>query len=64
MARRLTHLNPQKTLFLLCDVQEKFRPAMPLFDKLIENAKRLVGKLKFYSRQKLIEFQFFPDHRW
>lgn len=45
MARRLTHLNPKKTLFLLCDIQEKFRPAMPLFNNLIENAKRLVGTL-------------------
>ncbi|KAM7344042.1 isochorismatase domain-containing protein 1-like isoform 1-T1 [Cochliomyia hominivorax] len=41
MARRLSHLNPKKTLFLLCDIQEKFRPAMPLFNNLIENAKRL-----------------------
>ncbi|XP_065359928.1 isochorismatase domain-containing protein 1 [Calliphora vicina] len=41
MSSRLRHLNPKKTLFLLCDVQEKFRTAMPLFDNLIKNANKL-----------------------
>uniref|UniRef100_A0A1I8P2X6 Isochorismatase domain-containing protein 1 n=1 Tax=Stomoxys calcitrans TaxID=35570 RepID=A0A1I8P2X6_STOCA len=56
-ARRLTHLNPQKTLFLLCDVQEKFRPAMPLFDKLLENAKRLTTAGKILNVPLLVTEQ-------
>ncbi|XP_060655881.1 isochorismatase domain-containing protein 1 [Drosophila nasuta] len=41
MALRRCHLNPKKTLFLLCDIQEKFRPGMPLFDKMVKNADKL-----------------------
>ncbi|XP_001959692.2 isochorismatase domain-containing protein 1 [Drosophila ananassae] len=41
MALRRCHLNPKKTLFLLCDIQEKFRPAMPLFDNMVKNADKL-----------------------
>ncbi|BFG04116.1 isochorismatase domain-containing protein 1 [Drosophila madeirensis] len=41
MALRRCHLNPKKTLFLLCDIQEKFRPVMPLFDNMIKNVDKL-----------------------
>ncbi|XP_013106550.1 isochorismatase domain-containing protein 1 [Stomoxys calcitrans] len=41
MAARLRHLNPKKTLFLLCDIQEKFRPGMPLFANAVQNASKL-----------------------
>ncbi|KAM7357474.1 isochorismatase domain-containing protein 1 [Cochliomyia hominivorax] len=41
MSSKLRHLNPKKTLFLLCDIQEKFRPGMPLFDKFVKNANKL-----------------------
>ncbi|KAH8308681.1 hypothetical protein KR059_000361 [Drosophila kikkawai] len=41
MALRRCHLNPKKTLFLLCDIQEKFRPAMPLFDNMVKNVNKL-----------------------
>ncbi|XP_030387238.1 isochorismatase domain-containing protein 1 [Scaptodrosophila lebanonensis] len=41
MALRLQHLNPKRTLFLLCDIQEKFRPGMPLFDNMVKNANKL-----------------------
>lgn len=43
MAFRLRHLNPKKTLFLLCDIQEKFRPGMPLFDNMVKNADKLAS---------------------
>lgn len=46
MARQLTSklgiLDTKKTLFLLCDIQEKFRPTMRLFDPMIQNTKKLV----------------------
>ncbi|XP_061402270.1 isochorismatase domain-containing protein 1-like [Musca vetustissima] len=41
MASRLRHMNPKKTLFLLCDIQEKFRPGMPLFSNAVINAAKL-----------------------
>ncbi|XP_030557985.1 isochorismatase domain-containing protein 1 [Drosophila novamexicana] len=41
MAFRRCHLNPKKTLFLLCDIQEKFRPSMPLFDNMVKNVDKL-----------------------
>uniref|UniRef100_A0A1B0GGC6 Isochorismatase domain-containing protein 1 n=1 Tax=Glossina morsitans morsitans TaxID=37546 RepID=A0A1B0GGC6_GLOMM len=41
MASCLRHLNPKKTLFLLCDIQEKFRSSIPLFANLLENANKL-----------------------
>ncbi|KNC26751.1 hypothetical protein FF38_11398 [Lucilia cuprina] len=57
MARRLIHLNPKRTLFLLCDIQEKFRPAMLLFDNLIENAKRLTEAGKILNIPLLVSEQ-------
>ncbi|XP_017061772.1 isochorismatase domain-containing protein 1 [Drosophila ficusphila] len=41
MALRRCHLNPKKTLFLLCDIQEKFRPGMPLFENMVKNVDKL-----------------------
>jgi len=38
----LYRLVPSKTLFMLCDVQEKFKPAIPLLSSLIENTTKLV----------------------
>lgn len=47
MARQITSklglLEAKKTLFLLCDIQEKFRPSMRLFDPMIQNTKKLVS---------------------
>ncbi|XP_039492806.1 isochorismatase domain-containing protein 1 isoform X1 [Drosophila santomea] len=37
----LYRLVPSKTLFMLCDVQEKFKPAIPLLSSLIENTTKL-----------------------
>ena len=37
----LCQLLPQKCALLVCDLQEKFRPAIPYFDHIVENARRL-----------------------
>lgn len=45
MTRQLTKLGgleTKNTLFLLCDLQEKFRPAMKLFDPIVKNTNKLV----------------------
>jgi len=42
VVQQLGFLNTKKTLFLLCDVQEKFRPAMKNFDSMVKNTKKLI----------------------
>ncbi len=45
MSRQLVgFLNTKKTLFLLCDVQEKFRPAIKNFDAMVKNTQKLVSR--------------------
>ena len=46
MARQLTklgYLDVKKTLFMLCDLQDKFRPGMKLFDPVVKNTSKLVS---------------------
>lgn len=53
MARQLTKLgflDVKKTLFMLCDLQAKFRPGMPMFDPVVKNAGKLVS---FHTKFKL-----------
>ncbi|XP_037954214.1 isochorismatase domain-containing protein 1-like [Teleopsis dalmanni] len=42
MKFNFTKLNSKTTAFFLCDIQDKFRPAMPLFDSLIKNTSKLL----------------------
>jgi hypothetical protein len=37
-------LNPSRTAFFMCDIQEKFRPAMLYFDEVVSVAKKMVRK--------------------
>ena len=41
-ARRLGHLDKDKTVIFVCDVQDKFKKAIPNFDLLVTNAERLL----------------------
>lgn len=59
MAARLRILNPKKTLFLLCDIQEKFRPGIPLFDNVVKNAAKLVSLI--WELSNLV--YYFTNHR-
>lgn len=36
-------LNPSRTAFFMCDMQEKFRPAMLHFDEVVTVARKLVS---------------------
>lgn len=40
---RLGYLEPHRTLFLLCDIQEKFRPAMKYFEPMVKNTNKLLN---------------------
>lgn len=42
-------LNLEETAFFLCDLQEKFQPAIDHFVEIVEVAKRLVSASKVLS---------------
>ncbi|CAD6998583.1 isochorismatase domain-containing protein 1 [Ceratitis capitata] len=58
MSHRLRFLNPKKTLFLLCDIQEKFRHAIPLFEGLIKNVNKLTTAGKEFEIPLIVTEQF------
>ncbi|XP_063704785.1 isochorismatase domain-containing protein 2 [Culicoides brevitarsis] len=63
MARQLAklgYLETKKTLFLLCDLQEKFRPGMKLFDPVVKNAAKLVQAGKILN-VPLIATEHYPE---
>ncbi|KAJ2857300.1 hypothetical protein GGI22_003549, partial [Coemansia erecta] len=39
--RKLSQLNANSTAFLLCDIQEKFRPRIHAFENLVQVAKKM-----------------------
>ena len=39
--KRLGHLLPKNCALLVCDLQEKFRPAILHFDEIVKNTNRL-----------------------
>lgn len=45
-SRRLCRLVPQNCALLVCDMQEKFRPAILHFDEIVKNTSRLVDSCK------------------
>ena len=46
---RLGNLQLKKTVFFLCDMQEKFRPAITYFRDIVEVAKRMVCFTSFFT---------------
>ena len=46
--RRLCHLLPKNCALLVCDMQEKFRPAILHFDQIVRNTSRLGETLNLY----------------
>lgn len=63
MARQLAklgQLDAKRTLFLLCDLQDKFRPGMKLFDPMIKNAQKLVQAGKHLDIP-LIATEHYPE---
>ncbi|XP_017007694.3 isochorismatase domain-containing protein 1 [Drosophila takahashii] len=54
----LYRLVPSKTLFMLCDVQEKFKPAIPLLSSLIENTAKLLAAGKVFQVPLVVTEQY------
>uniref|UniRef100_A0A1L8DXZ4 Isochorismatase domain-containing protein 1 n=1 Tax=Nyssomyia neivai TaxID=330878 RepID=A0A1L8DXZ4_9DIPT len=57
---RLGQLDIKKTLFLLCDIQDKFKPGMKLFDQMVNNSKKLVAASKHLD-VPLIVSEHYPE---
>ena len=45
MAAKIGRLSIKNTAFLLCDIQEKFRPSIRYFPEIIKVAQRMVSYL-------------------
>ena len=45
--KNLGDIKLSQTVFFLCDMQERFRPAIKYFDDIVEVAKRLVNVDRF-----------------
>lgn len=41
--KKLGNIRLEETVFFLCDMQEKFRPAIKYFEEIVEVSKRLVS---------------------
>ena len=58
MASRLGNINATKTVFFLCDMQERFRPAIKYFPEILEVAKRLVQFTKILDIPLIVTEQY------
>ncbi|KAH8406638.1 hypothetical protein KR222_001150 [Zaprionus bogoriensis] len=54
----LYRLMPKNTLFMLCDMQEKFKPAIPLFGAVIENTAKLLTAGKIINVPLVVTEQY------
>ena len=43
-------LNPSRTAFFMCDIQEKFRPVMLYFEEIVSVAKKMVSEREISGR--------------
>lgn len=50
-------LNINETAFFLCDLQEKFKPAIDHFDEIVEVGKRLVSASKILNVPLIVSEQ-------
>ncbi|XP_017856851.1 PREDICTED: isochorismatase domain-containing protein 1 isoform X1 [Drosophila arizonae] len=58
MRQSLYRLKSNKTLFMLCDIQEKFKPAIPLIGAVIENSKKLIEAGKVLNVPLVVTEQY------
>lgn len=46
----LGSLNPETTVFMLCDIQEKFSSAITFFNEIVTTSQKLVSSLVHVSK--------------
>lgn len=51
-------LLPDKNIFFMCDIQERFRPAIHNFDAVVENARRLATASNVLKRPLIVTEQY------
>lgn len=55
---RLGRLTPERTLFLICDVQERFRPAIHKFPAIVSGSLRLLATARELSIPAIVTEQY------
>jgi len=58
MAARLARLKPESTIFLVCDVQEKFRAAIHKFATVVTGSQRMIRTAKELSIPVIVTEQY------
>ena len=58
MAQRVTPLSREKSILLLCDMQEKFRPAIKYFPQIIETSNKLLQACKILDVPYVVTEQY------
>jgi nicotinamidase-related amidase len=58
MAQRIAQLSRQKSLLLLCDMQEKFRPTIKYFPQIIETSNKLLQTCKILDIPYIVTEQY------
>jgi len=58
MARRVTPLSREKSILLLCDMQEKFRPTIKYFPQIVETSNKLLQACKILDIPYVVTEQY------
>ncbi len=58
MARHVIPLSREKSILLLCDMQEKFRPTIKYFPQIIETSNKLLQACKILDVPYVITEQY------
>lgn len=58
MAQRVTPLVKDKSILLLCDLQEKFRPAVKYFPQIVETSNKLLQACRILEIPYVVTEQY------
>ncbi len=58
MAQRVKPLSREKSILLLCDMQEKFRPTIKYFPQIVETSNKLLQACKILDIPYVVTEQY------
>jgi nicotinamidase-related amidase len=58
MARHITPLSREKSILLLCDMQDKFRPTIKYFPQIVETSNKLLQACKILDVPYVVTEQY------